>query len=1531
MQLQDVHAAPSQNLCTQILSYDQFTVDKELAFESNLASVCVYDGYARSLKDITCTALTSVVFESATILPEIHVEVRKFLIGKRMAVGVIPEKPRNHHRCFIGDVGFASLGVELTYVNNPSPGLPPLVEMRYLDFRPNDRHGADASAKVICPMGTFASLYPQNDAISIHFYDGKLVFLFNDQPIQTIRTNMPSEYRIGTSFTSTLQEVFITSDFQVPSHSWKPSNILEGHTSSTLPHLPLTKAGQFTLISTSPQLLIFDNSTLCTCDEICTVVTAEVFMNRVLNAFTCQSCGAHPTASNRWQCMECQFDVCDSCFLRFSSDAHRSLFHPHAHEEFTCVLGGESHRVVVRIDDLGKENSEMFFGIVPRHSTLGKPSGDDHFLKYGLRISDSFCMISEGREEDISLSLTIHIGDLIHVSLEGEKLTFCINERKLGEVTVPIGQYRFCLIHHGENQSMRVVDGNFAMNIPRGSLVRVDPSRSFLEENCQLLSIVAPFEILGQVGSVVDSDDIDGTVGVNFNNMFSWVPRACCRIVSDAYETSQSIRHQMAVPYVDDEVVLHPLCVDGSRRPMGGLKGKVTLADVRLGGSASALGEFSGNFSDLTSLTEGKTKNINESYVRYEIRPEPTHAGSHFTYSSSSYIFPHRSIGSLLVVLERQFQVMRNPYFWRWGAQDGVTVDADGQALLIESSTGWVTEAPVDGWVAVFWEKTRVCEKYRWGCDNAFDVVCVRRPFDVGHRPLLSLDESVHCTFRNPESYSSFIKECHFIPLHDLKFERTANGEIGRGRFGVVYKGSWGDKVVAIKEISDLCIHQARDIGVLSRIAHPNTIRVHGWSADQRSSPTIYLIMDLVTPGSLAKLIRSFSSNPPQFGGSIGWNNFFDITIGVAAALHYLARQSLVHRDIKPDNILVSLSDGKYTVRITDFGLAKFTRREESAEFTNISGTPAYMSPEAWKAGEKITEKADIFSFGLVMLFMLTGEAPRNYCENAFQILYDLVTSGNIVQPPEGIPDGLRHLIVECQTFDPASRPDSMEVLRRLQEVRRTVCVQKAQYNSSALSSTINKLSLSPMKALPPIDPSVHSKILIPRRQLFPQRPHDANHNYPVGKPKYEGQITLPPEVSSRIHNATHSDLLNELHFTAESADILMRLPDLDDTQVPDASKFFSPENRIRRLQERLDHLLISIKLIANQTKLKYEFLFSLISKARIPLLERQSSDGVRLYFVLAKHYSRFISLSTSRGFTSSPVSPVKASVISSDRSEIMKPEKSLPAQNAPGLIPDQLPLPASNQPFTTAARQIQVSKPGVIDGRMKPFVKSPVVMNYLSFENFCTYADISSTSLLSLIEAKIITPRRIFGQTYRISCEQKRFLEDCMLPIEKFCASCALTVSEIRAFAIVVEVAVLYRPLSRAFCLLYNDINHHIMPEIERASKVSTRVEFIAFLGLSRKDTHALEELGVLEKQMSFDRLKIFEYIVHIMNFVVPFSIAQREMQNLLDLSSEEFHEMLHEYMQNSAMFGLLQIKNGVYLLKEDIQKLMQLFSQSE
>jgi serine/threonine-protein kinase len=263
---------------------------------------------------------------------------------------------------------------------------------------------------------------------------------------------------------------------------------------------------------------------------------------------------------------------------------------------------------------------------------------------------------------------------------------------------------------------------------------------------------------------------------------------------------------------------------------------------------------------------------------------------------------------------------------------------------------------------------------------------------------------------------------------------------LARGGMSAVYRGidTRLDRRVAIKVMDERFADDRnfverfeREARSAAKIHHPNVVAVHDQGVD--SSPNgdlVYLVMELVDGGTLRDLLNE--------RGALDVATALSIMEAVLAALAAAHRAGLVHRDVKPENVLIGHGGESGTaVKVGDFGLVRAVHSAGTTSASVILGTVAYLSPEQVTTGAA-TARGDVYSAGIVLFEMLTGGAPYTG-DSAISVAYrhvndDVPALSTLVN---GIPPELDELVVRATRRDPATRPaDGAAFLAELQKLR---------------------------------------------------------------------------------------------------------------------------------------------------------------------------------------------------------------------------------------------------------------------------------------------------------------------------------------------------------------------------------------------------------------------------------------------------------------------------------------------------------------
>ncbi|KAH0994188.1 hypothetical protein GBA52_005671 [Prunus armeniaca] len=291
----------------------------------------------------------------------------------------------------------------------------------------------------------------------------------------------------------------------------------------------------------------------------------------------------------------------------------------------------------------------------------------------------------------------------------------------------------------------------------------------------------------------------------------------------------------------------------------------------------------------------------------------------------------------------------------------------------------------------------------------------------------------------------------------------SEDGVLGSGGFGKVYRAVLPSDgtVVAVKCLVERGEQFEKtfvaELLAVAHLRHRNLVRLRGWCVHENQ---LFLVYDYMPNLSLDRILFR---RPENIGSApLNWDRRRNIISGLAAALFYLHEQletQIIHRDIKTSNVML---DSHYNARLGDFGLARWLEHEleyqtmtpsmknhqfRLSETTRIGGTIGYLPPESFQKRSVATAKSDVFSFGIVVLEVVSGRRAVDLtCPDDQIILLDwirrLSDEGKLLQAGDNrIPDGsyklfdmehLFHLALLCTLHNPQSRPNMKWVVEAL-------------------------------------------------------------------------------------------------------------------------------------------------------------------------------------------------------------------------------------------------------------------------------------------------------------------------------------------------------------------------------------------------------------------------------------------------------------------------------------------------------------------
>ena len=233
--------------------------------------------------------------------------------------------------------------------------------------------------------------------------------------------------------------------------------------------------------------------------------------------------------------------------------------------------------------------------------------------------------------------------------------------------------------------------------------------------------------------------------------------------------------------------------------------------------------------------------------------------------------------------------------------------------------------------------------------------------------------------------------------------EVTVGARIGSGALGEVRRGTIGDVGVALKALHMLRTDAAaqaqwggalspaerrhqlevfrRECDTMRGLVHPNILPFVGVVVDDTpAAEPLYLATQFIESGTLHELVHEprYAAVRTAAGGLLPMEAQLVVFVGMFAGLEYLAERRLIHRDVKPANILVVVEGGTLTkVLLADFGESKQLTRTMTRIAGTVAGSPAYMAPDMREADEPTGPKADVFSAGIVLIEVASGRQPN--------------------------------------------------------------------------------------------------------------------------------------------------------------------------------------------------------------------------------------------------------------------------------------------------------------------------------------------------------------------------------------------------------------------------------------------------------------------------------------------------------------------------------------------------------------------------
>ncbi|XP_068468646.1 serine/threonine-protein kinase STY17 isoform X2 [Phaseolus vulgaris] len=262
------------------------------------------------------------------------------------------------------------------------------------------------------------------------------------------------------------------------------------------------------------------------------------------------------------------------------------------------------------------------------------------------------------------------------------------------------------------------------------------------------------------------------------------------------------------------------------------------------------------------------------------------------------------------------------------------------------------------------------------------------------------------------------------LDTNQLKYEN----KVGSGSFGDLYRGTYCSQDVAIKVLkperisTDMLKEFAQEVYIMRKIRHKNVVQFIGACT---RPPNLCIVTEFMSRGSLYDFLH-------KQRGVFKLPSLLKVAIDVSKGMNYLHQNNIIHRDLKTANLLM---DENEVVKVADFGVARV--QTQSGVMTAETGTYRWMAPEVIEH-KPYDQKADVFSFGIALWELLTGELPYS-CLTPLQAAVGVVQKGLRPTIPKTTHPKLSELLQRCWQQDPTLRPDFSETIEILQLIAKEV------------------------------------------------------------------------------------------------------------------------------------------------------------------------------------------------------------------------------------------------------------------------------------------------------------------------------------------------------------------------------------------------------------------------------------------------------------------------------------------------------------
>lgn len=367
--------------------------------------------------------------------------------------------------------------------------------------------------------------------------------------------------------------------------------------------------------------------------------------------------------------------------------------------------------------------------------------------------------------------------------------------------------------------------------------------------------------------------------------------------------------------------------------------------------------------------------------------------------------------------------------------------------------------------------------------------------------------------------------------------------EIGKGGMARVYRARQLniERDVAVKVMSSAFSDQdefqerfKREADLFARLEHPNILPIYDYGEAQSY---LYLVLRIMEGGTLERWMR---------GRQLVLTELDHLVSQLAAALDYAHENGIIHRDLKPNNVLLDKFGNSY---LMDFGIAKIVSEAQNAEISTMLGTPAYMSPEQWRM-EGVDGRVDVYSLGVIIYEMLTGEMPF-IGETPYHLMY-----AHLHQEPQlpsqlfpGLSSEIDTVVLRALAKDPDARYQRAGDLAR--DLARAIQRQEKDTRTNP-TSLASRLGSDHIDSYEEANAASSKSDVMGSILLALDRPNNRVYAMPKVEDFIEivGKDKRKPDPAKRFVSWSMEDILTEIEGPSRSVIDTVKLSRMFTTQV---------------------------------------------------------------------------------------------------------------------------------------------------------------------------------------------------------------------------------------------------------------------------------------------------------------------------------------------------------------------------------------------